>query len=1040
MTSLRVFLIALIIFGLAATAFLWRLTVSPLNIAFAASYIQAALHDPGRGMHAEMDNVFLHWPDLSGPILLGLNNGKIVNDKGDVIVSVDEAALTLSMRRLLIGQAVLKSLILKGPTLRVVRRADSGIDIGFGDITPENENKTGQQTDVVTRVLQYIAHPGSESGETSPLSGLRSFEIHNARVLMEDHRLGISWFLPNFDISFLSTKTGLSASLYFDLPDVGGQKSHIKGDVDYSWQHKNAAVALVLNNFDTHIFAGKIPELSILDDQDIVLDGRVEALLDSNLRPLQVNFGVSSEEGSLYNGNIAAEPVPYKDFIIEASYDSTKGALDLKQVNLTLRDATISAQGAFVQSDAGLSGPFKIEVANMLQSNIGPLWPEALKDDNSKIWIVDNITGGTYTSASASMNLSAVKDEAGEWQFDAKDLLADFAFENMSVSYRPPLSPVTKAKGKGHFDFDKEMLTVDVEEGMVDDIKITGGKVQLANIIAEGKGVADIHLKLNGPVKSAMLFAAKEPIDLHKKIAFDMNAVKGNAALDVKLNFPTIKDLRMEQLKIDIGGDMNDVFVPDILKDMDLTEGPLKLSVTNEAASVKGKGKLDGRAGEFSWMEYLESEGKPHKSKITAKVVADPELRERFGINLDEFIEGSLAVDVAYTEFDDNTAKADVAVDVMPARFFARPFDYEKPVGQPGSAKLEARFSGGILREVRGLTGEAKNFKLEESQIAFQQKGNETALKSGKISRFVLGETVSALDFEVENSGRYKVVMNGPFLDLRPFLNADTDKEKKYDDPPLLISVAVDAMRTADSETVQYGKIYADINSEGNFNQFEMDAIAGKGNIYLRFKPDETGKRTFRLEADDAGATLRAFSVYDKIVGGKLVAYGEPMRSVYDRNLIGLVQITDFKAVKAPVLAQLLGALSLPGLLNLLNDEGVTFTKMEADFNWLFHPQGSVLVLKNGRTSGNSLGLTFDGTFDKALNKVDVEGTIIPLSGINEIIGSIPLVGDILTGGSGSLFAATYSVKGTATEPKVLVNPLSILTPGILRRILFEQN
>ncbi len=1039
-TSFRVFLIVLIFIGLATGAFLWRLTLSPLNIGFATDYIQSALYDPERGVHAETDNVFLHWPDLAGPIFIGLSNGRIVNDKGVVVVSVDEAALTLSMRRLLLGQVVLKTLVLKKPTLRVIRREDSSIDIGFGDVPEESEQQIDQQTDVVTRILQYIAHPGDEKGETSPLAGLRAFEIQHARVLMEDHGLGISWFLPNFDISFLSTKTGLSASLYFDLPDVEGEKSHIKGDADFSWEQKNVAVALVLNNFDTHIFAGKVPELSMLDDQNIVLDGRVEALLGGNLQPEQVKMNVTSALGSVYSPDLSPEPVPYKDFVVDASYDSKQGKLDIAQLQLTLRDVTVAAQAAFVQGEKIISGPVKVEIKDLPQANIGPIWPEALKNDNSKTWVVDNITGGTYTHASASLDLIATQDGAGEWDVDAQNILADFEFENMDVNYRPPLSPVTKAKGKGTFNYSEEKLSVIVEEGMLDDMKIVGGEVELINIISEGKGVADIHIKLDGPAKTAMLYAAKEPIDLHKKVPFDMSQVKGHVALDVNLNFPTIKDLKIEQLNIDISGDLKDVYVPDVLKGLALTEGPLKLKVTNEAASIKGKGKLEGRAVDLTWMEYLESEGKPYKSKITAKIVADPNLRQHFGVVLDEFLEGSVPIDVSYTEFANNTAQADIKVDVTPARFFAKPFDYEKPAGAEGSASLKAMFTNGILREVKNLTGQAPSFKLEETSMAFMQKGEETALKSGNISRFTMGETVAALEFEIEDSGRIKIIMNGPFLDLRPFLNDDGEEKKEYDDPPVAISVAVDAMRTADHEVVQYGKIYADINSEGRFNQMELDAIAGKGDIYLRFKPDESGKRTFRLEADDAGAALRAFSVYDKIVGGKLLAYGEPIRSVYDRNLTGIVEITDFKVIKAPVLAKLLGALSLPGILNLLNDEGVTFTKMEGDFNWLYRQKGGLLVLKNGRTSGNSLGLTFDGTFDKSVNSVDVAGTIIPLSGLNEIISAIPLVGDILTGGTGGVFAATYTIEGTATEPKVVVNPLAVLAPGILRRILFEQN
>ena len=39
-----------------------------------------------------------------------------------------------------------------------------------------------------------------------------------------------------------------------------------------------------------------------------------------------------------------------------------------------------------------------------------------------------------------------------------------------------------------------------------------------------------------------------------------------------------------------------------------------------------------------------------------------------------------------------------------------------------------------------------------------------------------------------------------------------------------------------------------------------------------------------------------------------------------------------------------------------------------------------------------------------------------------------------------ALFAATYTMSGAANDPKVIVNPLSVLAPGFLRKILFEES
>jgi hypothetical protein len=276
---------------------------------------------------------------------------------------------------------------------------------------------------------------------------------------------------------------------------------------------------------------------------------------------------------------------------------------------------------------------------------------------------------------------------------------------------------------------------------------------------------------------------------------------------------------------------------------------------------------------------------------------------------------------------------------------------------------------------------------------------------------------------------------------MRPFLENDKEDEA-YTAPPMAITMRADRMRIAEGETVvQHGNLAVDIDGEGHFNSMTMDGIAGQSDFFIRYAPDpQTGARNFRMGSKDAGGVLRAFGIYENIVGGELTIQGDPVKGINDRNVKGVAQITNFKVVKAPTLARLLSMVSLGGLMSALKDNnGLAFTKLEAKFNWLYRPKGSILVMKDGRTSGNSVGFTFDGTYDQSASKIEVEGTMIPLSGVNKVIGNIPLIGDILTGGTGAVVAATYSVKGEAKAPQVFVNPLSVLTPGILRRILFEN-
>ena len=52
------------------------------------------------------------------------------------------------------------------------------------------------------------------------------------------------------------------------------------------------------------------------------------------------------------------------------------------------------------------------------------------------------------------------------------------------------------------------------------------------------------------------------------------------------------------------------------------------------------------------------------------------------------------------------------------------------------------------------------------------------------------------------------------------------------------------------------------------------------------------------------------------------------------------------------------------------------------------------------------------------------------------MLGNVPVIGNLLVSRRGEgVFGMTYSINGPAAQPRVGVNPVSALTPGILRRI-----
>jgi hypothetical protein len=128
---------------------------------------------------------------------------------------------------------------------------------------------------------------------------------------------------------------------------------------------------------------------------------------------------------------------------------------------------------------------------------------------------------------------------------------------------------------------------------------------------------------------------------------------------------------------------------------------------------------------------------------------------------------------------------------------------------------------------------------------------------------------------------------------------------------------------------------------------------------------------------------------------------------------------------------------SLTGLLNTLRSDGLVFTHLLSDFT----VTDRVVTMRQLRAHGGALGFTVAGSIDLDASSVDLKGTIIPLYGVNTVVGKIPIVGDLLLGGKGQgLVAMAAHVTGRLPDPQVRVNPASVVTPGFLRGFfdLFE--
>jgi hypothetical protein len=125
-------------------------------------------------------------------------------------------------------------------------------------------------------------------------------------------------------------------------------------------------------------------------------------------------------------------------------------------------------------------------------------------------------------------------------------------------------------------------------------------------------------------------------------------------------------------------------------------------------------------------------------------------------------------------------------------------------------------------------------------------------------------------------------------------------------------------------------------------------------------------------------------------------------------------------------LADLLSAISVIGLLEQLSGSGILFQDVEARF---VLTRSGVRVASSSAV-GPSMGITMDGVYNTSSRQMDMQGVVSPIYAVNGLFGRLfsPRKGE-------GLFGFNYTLKGSASEPRVGVNPFSVFTPGIFREI-----
>jgi hypothetical protein len=210
----------------------------------------------------------------------------------------------------------------------------------------------------------------------------------------------------------------------------------------------------------------------------------------------------------------------------------------------------------------------------------------------------------------------------------------------------------------------------------------------------------------------------------------------------------------------------------------------------------------------------------------------------------------------------------------------------------------------------------------------------------------------------------------------------------------------------------------------------ELGIGAGKGATFRVTPAGQT--RNVNVYVANFGQLMKDTGWLDGFVGGDLDLRGRFDDTQAMAPLSGKLKLGPYRLEKVTPRANVGTLNSTIDALGRAGNSLQQFDSLEATINKV----GDRIELKNGRTSGKSIGLTTAGTIDIAADQAHLRGVVVPGFALNNALSNVPLLGPLLTGGKdGGVFAISYRLDGPLGDLKTDVNIMSAMTPGALREI-----
>ncbi len=716
---------------------------------------------------------------------------------------------------------------------------------------------------------------------------------------------------------------------------------------------------------------------------------------------------------------------------VQARIDTVHKRIDVEQGDFSRLDTRpalnvgVAFSGSLDYSGAEPRLAFGVAATRMPMSVMMRMWP-VFAASQVRAWANEHISDGTVERVVIAGNAALPEFKTGGPPMPEEGLSIDIETSGTTLQPIGNLPAIRDAD-----------LNVHVT-GATANVSLGRGTVEVApgrklNIASGVFMVPDTHLKpppataqfrIDGTVPAAAILLSSDALRDTAGLMLDPATSRGTVTAQVALNVVLGRAETPDSTNYSITADFTSFAADNVLMGQKVEAAALRVLANSKGYQIKGDVRVNGTPGT---LDLRRAKGDADGDlKLSASV--DEAARNRLGIDFGNSVTGIIPVKV--TGRIGNASKEDrisVEADLTPVKIDNLLPGWVKPVGKP------ARATYTLVKTDKSLRFEDLN--IDGSGVSVKgliEIDNAGQIMSADFPVFSLsdGDKVT-LKADRLPDGALRVTMRGDVYDGRNFVKSSlagaTEKSghKQFD---LDLNIKIGTVAGFNGETMRALDLKLSRRG-GHIRSFTMNSKIGRdtpliGDLRLRARDNH---QVIYFETDDAGVLFKFVDMYPHMFNGQMwVAMDPPTQ---DQALqLGTLKIRNFSVRDEPALERVVA-----GARGANNKGGVDFSEMSAEFTRVPGKMG----VREGVVRGPLVGATIDGQIDYAKDEVHLRGTFVPFYGLNNMFGQIPIVGLILGGGANEgLLGITYEAVGPVNAPRIFVNPVSAITPGVLRKFI----